>query len=195
MKLSAEKKRVIEDNFQNINTLIDKLWYGKFENVCYALKIDLDDFRSICLVILCENINKWDVSKSSLNTFIYMVLGNKLNSYIRNQHRDKRYPSIASVTLDDSDTYIEMRLPEVASAETVVVHNESDVLDKIISDYKTRLSAKQKRVFDMLLDGYSIQDILVHTGYTINEINNIRSTLSDDKYTHNLKMYMGVYGL
>lgn len=189
--MTEQAKSIIETNYTMIINIINMLWKSKFNFSWERLKLDKDDFDSLCMMTLCENIDKWDSNKSGLKSFLIMIFTKKAYTYARDQRRDKRSAYIYSSSIDNIDeegqSGVIGLLPNEESAENIVIQKDRELLTKLINDYCSRLSTMQISVFNGLLNGYCVAEIAEQMGRSQNEIVHIQETLGYDQYVQNIK--------
>lgn len=73
--------------------------FDKYANMCRkvawkfssARKMDYDDFEQEAFLIYCECLEKYDVSKSSFSTYLFINLNGRLKSYKEKNDREFDY--------------------------------------------------------------------------------------------------------
>lgn len=155
-------------NDEKLNKLLEdsisKTYYKYIWNNSYLRDlIDKDDFTQECYIFLMKHIQTFDNEKSSLNTYIPMVVVSSAKNQIRTIKRNKRELMNNSVSL---------------SIEINHESSNNNTLETFISDEKTNLeidsinniyieeilkseilSELERKILVLLLKEYSCEDI------------------------------------
>lgn len=196
--MKEQSKTIIQDNWKSIHDIINNLWNLKFKYIFKKLNLDKDDFESLCMMLLCENIEKWDSKKASLKTFLTMVFQNRAVTYVKEQMADKRCATVYGVSIYeyiDHDARLQIAdiLQDENTVEDIIFHTDNEAFQKLMEDYCSRLSTNQFVVLKFLMQGYSISEIARMMGYSVKRVLGIRDTLGYEQYTKNIQKYMEVY--
>lgn len=126
--------------------VITPLWNISFSSMYEDVKLDYDDFVSMCGWEIDKAIKMFDPSKSSLKTFAVNVIKRKALTQIRDMKRNKRKADTYAVSIDvpygDSDVELKYTIVDETSIERI------DVLGSVtnVCNYLRELSSMQKNI-------------------------------------------------
>lgn len=94
---------------------------------------EAEDFAQEIMAICYRNFDKYDPEKSSMGTWVYVIMNNRLKNY----YRDKR----VNVSLDDDESFLELASEEILE-EAVLLEEQKRVLMEAIAS----LSEREKEI-------------------------------------------------
>ena len=149
--------------------IIKPMWFKSFQHTYEDVRLDYDDFESMCGFELSKAIQTFDASKSSLRTFIITVIRRKALMQIRDSKREKRKALLYAVSMDapcdDLDVEIKDMIRDI-SAENQITNIEG-VSDSAtnVCNYLKEISSLQKSILICkLLD---LEDSEIRNGLNI----------------------------
>lgn len=117
------------------------------------LGISDEDVRDELLVILCENIHKYDEKRGSISTFIYHVIRNGFYNQNRLRRYDKRIINEYAGSIETGTAY---GVPLV----NIVAHKDNNIDIYIDCDsIMQTLTEKEVKVIRAKMQGYTNKDI------------------------------------
>lgn len=141
--------------------------------------------------LLQECLTHWYLAKvsyrlgkgTSIKTYLAKVIKHKLQNILEEQITDKRKASHLSVSLDEPVGEGELSLEDVIPADTSSQSNVSLQID--LERALTKLTSFQRKLCDLLRDGYSVTEISQILGKSrstiYDEIAQIRKVFSDEE--------------
>lgn len=149
---------LLEDNWEILKIKVIKpLWFQQFRDMYENSKMGYDDFESLAGFEFTKAFKNYQDEKSNLFTYATTVLMNKAKSELRNYNeRDKRKAlstaiSIDSVLYDDNNG-------EITLGDTLVAKEQEDI-SALTERYLDSLTVRQRRVAELMMDGYEEKDI------------------------------------
>ena len=114
--------------------------FEKYANMCRKLawkysdarKMNYEDFEQESFLIYCECLEKFDVTKSSFSTYLFINLDGRLKSFKEKNDREFRYLQEDERVFDDKEyfnTDMEPSIPELLESARQVL---SDVAYKLV---------------------------------------------------------------
>ena len=154
--VSGELRKLVEN--------ILKPWRGAYESW------EKDEFYSLAGEIFTKIIDKYDESKGDFDIYFASCLSKRIKDYFKKKNRDKRMQktetsdggityikpvSIDSVIYEGGDETIADYIPDGKTVEDIVFSDESQRAEK----YMSMLSDAQKKIVELLMDGYTRSEI------------------------------------
>jgi len=138
---------------------------------------DLDDFYSIAGGVLADIASRWD-GKRDFDGFAYSAIRNKIHTEITRRNRIKR-------TLDRMCISLDTPVPESNATIGDLIESDFNIENKIglkesqcgEEEYIKGLSLVERKILNMLQDGYLIADIEEDLNLTHKEFNNITNSM------------------
>lgn len=127
-----------------------------------------DDTYQDIMVYICNNIHKFNINKSNMNTFIKLLCKNYYLFTLSRNNRENRKADFNSLSFDDllndsdSDSFID--LFETTDDDEQHQDFEDDIINKLfyqdcIKEIKTMFGDKQAKAFELYLNDYSMRYI------------------------------------
>lgn len=138
---------------------------------------DIEEYYSIALEELAKAINTYNPDnelKAKFNTFFSIILSRKFLSAFSKKNRKKRGEGLQLISLDeeldDGNTSIIEMIPSPYNVEDEILKDDnSDNVDKYIDS----LSTKQKKLAELFMQGYTIEDAKIKLNLSRREIENM----------------------
>lgn len=148
-----------EGNAKKLRTKVDKI-LSQFGGICDK---DKDDFYSLANEVFIDVLKRYD-KNMNFDSFLYACLSNKIKTEMTKRNRIKRTLDRMSVSIDetlgeDDDTTISDFVASNYNLEEVVEQKNGIYSDKI-TKYLNSLSELQKRILQMIADGYTKEEII-----------------------------------
>lgn len=153
--------------------VIEPLWNISFSSMYYDVKLDYDDFVSMCGWEVDKAIKTFDATKSSLKTFATNVIKRKALTQIRDMKRNKRKADTYAVSIDvpygDSDVELKYTIVDETSIERV------DILGSItnVCNYLRELSSMQKNILICKLLEFGNDEISTGLNIPLKKLNDL----------------------
>ena len=153
---------ILEKNWDSIvSKVIDPLWNNEFNYKYESLKLDYDDFVSLCGYELTKAFINFDGKKSNLYTFATNVIKRKAKTELRNWgNRNKRRSlssasSLNEMAFDGRQEEVLDRLQTEREGYPV----DSELTEKRVGNFVNSLSNQQLRVLILSLLGFDASDM------------------------------------
>lgn len=164
--MTDEQKKLATDNHKLIYAFLHKYNYDK------------EDFYDLAAIGLCKAAKSYNTSMGTFSTLAYKCMFNEISSYFACQGAARRIPEYMIMNYDTKDHYEEhdhdLRLDLIGKHECF--ENET-IINMLIDNCKTKLSDRDRLVFEMLIDGYSTREIGPVIGCTGQNIMNIKQKI------------------
>lgn len=140
---------------------------------------DLDDFYSMANLTLWRASNTYRPTFDvSFNTFLNVCLDKSVKAEIRNRHRIKRYinrialSADAPTSEDGNRTLLDSIASDFDTFEMAMIEQGWKAFSERVQIYLSRLSAQEKKILFLLMNGYKAKEIrdilnLTYTAYNI----------------------------
>ncbi|MBS6643642.1 MAG: hypothetical protein KH366_08685 [Clostridiaceae bacterium] len=124
---------------------------------------DLDDFYSLANEVFADVLERYD-HKQSFDGFLYTCLSNKIKTEITKRNREKRRADRNSVSMDepvgeDEDMTIGELIASDFDLEKELLEKDGMPDDEKIERYLENLSKKQRRIVELLIEGFTSLEI------------------------------------
>lgn len=147
------------DNAVRLHKTVDKILY-RYGGITTK---DYDDFYSLANEVFVDVLRKYD-SKQSFEGFLYSCLSNKIKTEITKRNREKRRADRNTISMDEPVGEEEgITIGELIASDFDL---ENELLEEagIPNDEKTEkylenLSKKQRRIVELLMEGYAPPEI------------------------------------
>ncbi|WP_215700531.1 sigma-70 family RNA polymerase sigma factor [Clostridium sp. MCC353] len=147
------------DNAKRLHKTVDRILcrYGGITSK------DLDDFYSLANEVFADVLEKYD-KKQSFDGFLYSCLSNKIKTEITKRNREKRRADRNSVSMDEPvGEYEETTIGELIASdfdlEKELLEKSDMQKDEKIERYFENLSKKQRRIVELLIEGFTPYEI------------------------------------
>ena len=160
--MTQHSKALLEENFFAIDKTISELWTYPFMPIFENFDFEESDFKQEAYCALCGSINKYNADKSSIVTFTYYVVSNKMKSYFKKLSSKKRYCNFI------------VSLNTVLSETEYVQSISSDPQDTTLESAKKllqSLSGVDRKILTLLFYGESRKNVSKHLGIPLRLIN------------------------
>ena len=165
---------VTEEQWRYIQKeVIIPLWNISFSSMYEDVKLDYDDFLSMCGWEIDKAIKTFDPSKSSLKTFAVNVIKRKALTQIRDMKRNKRKADTYAVSIDvpygDSDIELKYTIVDETSIERI------DILGSVtnVCNYLRELSSMQKNILICKLLEFGNDEICAGLNISSKKLNDL----------------------
>ena len=171
-----------DNNMMNLKNLVTKVLFSMGR----GSQNDFDDFYSIAneeLWKAVESYNPNNEQGAKFETYFSVILKRKFNTEFASRTRIKRGGNYEIVSLEDNIKGLENLsvIDTISSKENVEFEIVNDDFTKIQNYYKV-LSKKEKKIADLLMDGYSLKDIQKRLNLSKKELeNHLKSMRSYEK--------------
>lgn len=184
-------KELIEEQWQHIQKqVIEPLWHKTFHQMYEDVKLDYDDFESMCGWEITNAIEIFDVSKSSLITFATNVIKRKALTQIRDAKRNKRKASTYALSLDVpyGDSEVELKNTIVDDAKNSSTNNPESILN--VCNYLNEISGLQKSILICKLLEFDKDEICAGLNITNKKFNDLMKNMKRfEKEQHLRRVY------
>ena len=169
---------------KNYNNMINKYMYENYSKCKLYGFIEFEDYRQEIYIYLLRHIPRYDESKASLSTYLYLCINTKTRNLIRHyksETKDKFMSLNAKITDKFGGKYetIEILEDELTDIEEEAIANATT--REILNMFKDE---EVRNIVLLLMDGYSKRDIckILKFGYTkmfnklgnVNKVNTIK---------------------
>lgn len=157
--------------------VITPLWNISFSSMYEDVRLDYDDFLSMCGWEIDKAIKTFDASKSSLKTFAVNVIKRKALTQIRDAKRNKRKTDTYAVSIDVPYGDSEVDLKDILVDETSVERIE--ILGSItnVCNYLGELSSVQKSVLICKLLEFGNDEICAGLNISSKKLNDLINSM------------------
>lgn len=155
-----EMEQILEEYYADdgvkIKKLVNKILF-KFGGIYQK---DHDDFYSIANEVICNICKTYDDSQS-FDGYLYSCLSNKIKTEITRREREKRKADKLSISIDTPIGENEnLTICDILSSD-FDIEKETDILsDERVEKYLNSLTSTQRKIAEMLKDGYLSYDIM-----------------------------------
>jgi RNA polymerase sigma factor (sigma-70 family) len=157
--LTAEQQKLVEDNHNLI--------YG----YCQMHRISPDEYYDLLAIELCEAAQNYDDSKGNFSTVAYKYMENALRLNHLYNHRQMRDPANIAISLDE---------PLSNNSEfSAIIGYDCDFTDVEAREFVSRLTAREKFVLSMLLQGAQRSEIMEALGKSHTTVHKIRTKIRE----------------
>ncbi len=171
-----------DNNMANLKNLVTKVLFSMGR----GSQNDFDDFYSIANEELWKAIESYNPNNeqgAKFETYLSVILKRKFNTEFASRTRIKRGGNYEIISLEENIKGLENLsvIDTVSSSENVEFEIENNNFNRI-QNYYNVLSKKEKKIADLLMDGYSLKDIQVKLNLTKKELeNHLKSMRSYEK--------------
>lgn len=148
----------------------------KHLKVINVLNIDMQEVYSECAVGFSDGLRRFQEDKdSTLPTFITLCIDRRLNNLIRKYNREKYKVLNDTYSLDYFYEQFGRPLMDIlvdTSNEPLVNMTEEEDYEELLNSIRITLSKKENSVFELMLRGFSYQQISKILGNTPKQIDN-----------------------
>lgn len=207
MKDKLEKDTPFKDG-DDVKIFVDSNWEIIEKIVCRSIwrchyykydtyGIEYSDFCHIAYILLLKSLGNYDPSKSSIRTHCIRVLNSKMQTYIRdNYQRDKNCTITKAERLEApiSQENATTLLIDIVPSKQIVQNpyeTEDAALTKNIGLYLKQLSKEQRKVAELIMDGWNRQDIIKYLGLSEVRFGRIYARMTSDEKLAPLKELIG----
>lgn len=148
------------DNARKLHSTVDKI-LSKFGGLSDK---DRDDFYSLANEVFVHALKRYDYLRS-FDGFLYSCLSNKIKTDITKRNRWKRRADRMSVSLDavsgdgDGNSLLEFTASDFDTFEEVIRRQGNGQYHDKVQRYLARLSNQQVNILNLLIDGYTPNEI------------------------------------
>lgn len=152
-----------------IDTLL-KPWYGAYENS------ELDEFYSLAGYVFTQCVEKYVPEQGKFEAYFASCLSNRIKDYFSMKNAERRMPQYTNnsgekvymppisldtpLNEDDEDTLLDLVADKTSTEQRVLSNSVSPVVD----EYRKRLTKTQRKIVDLLLEGYQRSEIISEMG-------------------------------
>lgn len=171
-----------DNNMANLKNLVAKVLFSMGR----GSQNDFDDFYSIANEELWKAIESYNPNNeqgAKFETYLSVILKRKFNTEFASRTRIKRGGNYEIISLEENIKGLENLsvIDTVSSSENVEFEIENNNFNRI-QNYYNVLSKKEKKIADLLMDGYSLKDIQAKLNLTKKELeNHLKSMRSYEK--------------
>ncbi|MCM1234738.1 MAG: hypothetical protein NC489_31940 [Ruminococcus flavefaciens] len=148
------------DNAKKLHKVVDKI-LSKFGGLSGK---DKDDFYSLANEVFANIIRTYD-HEQSFDGFLYSCLSNKIKTEITKRNREKRKADRMSISLDGTNeneeecSLLDFIPSDFDTFEEVTKMQECGQYHDKVQQYISGLSNRQVNILNLLIDGYSPNEI------------------------------------
>jgi len=140
MSWKYQKEEARNFNFKKIIKELDQTINNFSFKISKKCNLPKEDIKQKILIKVFNSIDKFDKSKSAMNTFFYGIIRNYSLDILRSEMRRLKYEcDVELICIKDQ-------------------HSESEIKE-YLKDFIGRFDDRSNNIFEKLLNGYKIKDI------------------------------------
>lgn len=185
--MSASKNEILNTYYTNnaskLRQVVDKILknFGGLSNK------DRDDFYSLANEVFTDVLHRYD-SSQSFDGFLYSCLTNKIKTEMTRRNRFKRQGDRNSVSIDETDDN-GVDLSEKISSDFDIDKklDVEELLDEKTVEYLRSLSPIQRKIANLIMEGYEPKSIKEKLNITDKQYSNHMKHMTCEKQSRILK--------